>query len=104
MSFLFCVPYFFIAPVQVFIVGERIGEGIGRTRREAQRQAAEMSLRNLASKFVFHAWAIGLHCICIYVIGVVQPIGFHLQECLFTMFAHQDYHNPFPYIFIWALV
>ncbi|CAN6232613.1 unnamed protein product [Urochloa humidicola] len=38
--------------VEVWIVGEKIGEGIGRTRREAQRQAAEMSLRNLANKYL----------------------------------------------------
>jgi hypothetical protein len=47
---LFC--FFLLHLVQVWIVGEKFGEGIGRTRREAQRQAAEMSLRNLASKFV----------------------------------------------------
>jgi hypothetical protein len=39
---------------QVWIVGEKIGEGIGSTRKEAQRQAAEISLRNLASKFVLY--------------------------------------------------
>jgi hypothetical protein len=46
----FCpyLSYFF----QVWIVGEKVGEGIGSTRKEAQRQAAEISLRNLASKFV----------------------------------------------------
>jgi hypothetical protein len=44
---------FLLCLVQVCIVGEKIGEGIGRTRREAQHQAAEMSLRNLASKFDF---------------------------------------------------
>ncbi|PUZ76748.1 hypothetical protein GQ55_1G315400 [Panicum hallii var. hallii] len=38
--------------IEVWIVGEKIGEGIGRTRREAQRQAAEMSLRNLANKYL----------------------------------------------------
>ncbi|KAF8692955.1 hypothetical protein HU200_039317 [Digitaria exilis] len=38
--------------VEVWIVGEKIGEGIGRTRREAQRQAANMSLRNLADKYL----------------------------------------------------
>ncbi|RLM78729.1 hypothetical protein C2845_PM12G21610 [Panicum miliaceum] len=37
--------------IEVWIVGEKIGEGIGRTRREAQRQAAEMSLRNLAKVY-----------------------------------------------------
>nr|CAB3447343.1 unnamed protein product [Digitaria exilis] len=39
--------------VEVWIVGEKIGEGIGRTRREAQRQAANMSLRNLAEESRF---------------------------------------------------
>ncbi|KAK6149867.1 hypothetical protein DH2020_017392 [Rehmannia glutinosa] len=34
--------------VEVLFAGERIGEGIGRTRREAQRQAAEGSLLYLA--------------------------------------------------------
>lgn len=38
--------------IQVWLVGEKVGEGIGSTRKEAQRQAAEISLRNLASKFV----------------------------------------------------
>ena len=30
-------------------MGEKIGEGIGKTRREAQRHAAEGSIKNLAS-------------------------------------------------------
>ncbi|KAL2244815.1 UNVERIFIED_CONTAM: hypothetical protein Sindi_2749700 [Sesamum indicum] len=34
--------------VEVLFAGERIGEGVGRTRREAQRQAAEGSLLCLA--------------------------------------------------------
>ncbi|PNT69120.1 RNA polymerase II C-terminal domain phosphatase-like 1 isoform X2 [Brachypodium distachyon] len=38
--------------IEVWIVGERVGEGIGGTRREAQWQAAEMSLRNLANKYL----------------------------------------------------
>ncbi|WVZ74470.1 hypothetical protein U9M48_022649 [Paspalum notatum var. saurae] len=38
--------------IEVWIVGEKVGEGIGRTRREAQHQAAEMSLRNLANKYL----------------------------------------------------
>lgn len=38
--------------VEVWFAGERIGEGIGRTRREAQRQAAEGSLINLADKYL----------------------------------------------------
>jgi hypothetical protein len=43
--------------LQVWIVGEKLGEGIGRTRKEALCQASEISLRNLASKFVFSVWA-----------------------------------------------
>ncbi|KAL5996410.1 hypothetical protein ACLOJK_026488 [Asimina triloba] len=35
---------------KVWFVGEKIGEGIGKTRKEAQRQAAESSLRTLASE------------------------------------------------------
>ncbi|KAG8060112.1 hypothetical protein GUJ93_ZPchr0002g25034 [Zizania palustris] len=35
-----------------WIVGEKVGEGIGRTRKEAQCQAAEISLRNLANKYL----------------------------------------------------
>lgn len=41
--------------VQAWFGGEKIGEGLGRTRREAQHQAAEGSLRHLASK---------IHMIC----------------------------------------
>ncbi|KAF5955424.1 hypothetical protein HYC85_008280 [Camellia sinensis] len=36
----------------VLFAGEKIGEGNGRTRREAQRQAAEGSLMNLADKYL----------------------------------------------------
>jgi acetone carboxylase gamma subunit len=36
---------------QIWIVGEKVGEGMGRTRKEAQRQAAHISLRNLAGEF-----------------------------------------------------
>jgi hypothetical protein len=36
---------------QIWIIGEKVGEGMGRTRKEAQRQAANMSLRNLAGEF-----------------------------------------------------
>ncbi|KAL6911881.1 hypothetical protein ACP4OV_000686 [Aristida adscensionis] len=39
--------------IEVWIVGEKVGEGIGRTRKEAQRQAAEISLRNLADKYLY---------------------------------------------------
>ncbi|KAF7017367.1 hypothetical protein CFC21_030820 [Triticum aestivum] len=38
--------------IQIWIVGEKVGEGMGRTRKEAQRQAANISLRNLADKFL----------------------------------------------------
>ncbi|KAL0353132.1 UNVERIFIED_CONTAM: RNA polymerase II C-terminal domain phosphatase-like 1 [Sesamum angustifolium] len=38
--------------VEVLFAGERIGEGVGRTRREAQRQAAEGSLFCLADKYL----------------------------------------------------
>ncbi|KAG8071583.1 hypothetical protein GUJ93_ZPchr0006g44155 [Zizania palustris] len=38
--------------IEVWIVGEKVGEGIGRTRKEAQGQAAEVSLRNLANRYL----------------------------------------------------
>lgn len=38
--------------IQIWVVGEKVGEGMGRTRKEAQRQAAYISLRNLADKFL----------------------------------------------------
>ncbi|XP_057790491.1 RNA polymerase II C-terminal domain phosphatase-like 1 [Salvia miltiorrhiza] len=38
--------------VEVFFAGQKIGEGIGRTRREAQCQAAEGSLFYLADKYL----------------------------------------------------
>ncbi|KAL6567434.1 hypothetical protein OROGR_001102 [Orobanche gracilis] len=38
--------------VEVRFAGERVGEGIGRTRREAQRQAVEGSLLYLADKYL----------------------------------------------------
>ncbi|KAJ8545550.1 hypothetical protein K7X08_018133 [Anisodus acutangulus] len=38
--------------LEVSFAGEKIGEGIGQTRREAQRQAAEESLMNLADKYL----------------------------------------------------
>ncbi|XP_059659244.1 RNA polymerase II C-terminal domain phosphatase-like 1 [Cornus florida] len=40
--------------VEVWFAGKKIGEGIGRTRREAQHQAAEGSLMNLADKYLSH--------------------------------------------------
>ncbi|KAH7545969.1 RNA polymerase II C-terminal domain phosphatase-like 1 [Ziziphus jujuba] len=38
--------------VEAWFAGEKIGEGTGRTRREAQCQAAEGSLKNLANIYV----------------------------------------------------
>ncbi|KAG0488529.1 hypothetical protein HPP92_007340 [Vanilla planifolia] len=38
--------------IEVWFVGEKIGEGIGRTRKEAQHHAAENSLQNLANKYL----------------------------------------------------
>uniref|UniRef100_A0ACD5USP8 Uncharacterized protein n=1 Tax=Avena sativa TaxID=4498 RepID=A0ACD5USP8_AVESA len=38
--------------IQVWIVGEKVGEGMGRTRKEAQQRAANITLRNLADKFL----------------------------------------------------
>lgn len=37
---------------QVIFAGQKIGEGIGRTRREAQHEAAQGSLMNLAGKIL----------------------------------------------------
>ncbi|KAK9064244.1 hypothetical protein SSX86_015624 [Deinandra increscens subsp. villosa] len=37
---------------EVWFAGEKIGDGTGRTRREAQRHAAESSLMNLADKYL----------------------------------------------------
>ena len=37
--------------LQAWFVGEKVGDGFGRTRREAQSLAAEGSIKNLASKF-----------------------------------------------------
>lgn len=36
--------------VQVFFSGEKIGVGMGKTRRDAQQQAAENALHSLAGK------------------------------------------------------
>ncbi|PON36796.1 Double-stranded RNA-binding domain containing protein [Parasponia andersonii] len=38
--------------VEVWFAGEKIGEGTGRTRREAQCLAAEISLKNLADVYI----------------------------------------------------
>ncbi|XP_026392278.1 RNA polymerase II C-terminal domain phosphatase-like 1 isoform X1 [Papaver somniferum] len=41
--------------IEVWFSGEKIGVGIGKTRKEAQRQAAERSLRTLANKYLINA-------------------------------------------------
>ncbi|GAB4826933.1 hypothetical protein Ancab_033811 [Ancistrocladus abbreviatus] len=38
--------------MEVYLAGERVGEGTGKTRRESQNQAAEASLMNLADKYL----------------------------------------------------
>ncbi|KAJ8550957.1 hypothetical protein K7X08_000327 [Anisodus acutangulus] len=38
--------------VEVFLTGERVGLGMGKTRKDAQQQAAENALRNLADKYI----------------------------------------------------
>lgn len=38
--------------IEAWFSGEKIGEGIGRTRREAQRQAAEGSIKHLANVYM----------------------------------------------------
>ncbi|XP_017623236.1 RNA polymerase II C-terminal domain phosphatase-like 2 [Gossypium arboreum] len=38
--------------VEVLFTGEKIGVGMGKTRRDAQQQAAELALHNLAEKYV----------------------------------------------------
>lgn len=43
------VPTLFYA-FQVLIFGEKVGEGVGKTRKEAQCLAADTSLRNLAGE------------------------------------------------------
>ncbi|TKY65861.1 RNA polymerase II C-terminal domain phosphatase 2 [Spatholobus suberectus] len=40
--------------VEVLFTGEKIGVGMGRTRKDAQQQAAENALRSLAEKYVAH--------------------------------------------------
>ncbi|MCO5583692.1 hypothetical protein L7F22_037605 [Adiantum nelumboides] len=40
--------------VEVIFDGEKVGEGIGRTNKEAQQKAAESSLRFMASQFMSH--------------------------------------------------
>ncbi|KAJ6839434.1 RNA polymerase II C-terminal domain phosphatase-like 1 [Iris pallida] len=41
--------------VEAWLVGDKIGEGIGRTRKEAQHQAVMSSLRTLANKYMTNA-------------------------------------------------
>ncbi|XP_021289619.1 RNA polymerase II C-terminal domain phosphatase-like 2 isoform X3 [Herrania umbratica] len=38
--------------VEVLFTGEKIGVGMGKTRKDAQQQAAELALHNLAEKYV----------------------------------------------------
>ncbi|KAA8517393.1 hypothetical protein F0562_017686 [Nyssa sinensis] len=38
--------------VEVFFTGEKIGVGMGKTRKDAQQQAAENALRSLADKYI----------------------------------------------------
>lgn len=38
--------------IEAWFAGEKIGEGVGRTRREAQHQAAEGSIKNLANIYI----------------------------------------------------
>ncbi|CAL9130461.1 unnamed protein product [Musa acuminata var. zebrina] len=41
--------------IEVWFVGEKLGEGVGKTRKEAQHRAAEISVRNLADKYLSNA-------------------------------------------------
>ncbi|KAL0923539.1 hypothetical protein M5K25_007600 [Dendrobium thyrsiflorum] len=47
--------------MEVWFVGDKVGEGIGRTRKEAQHHAAENSLQNLANKYLSNAFADSSH-------------------------------------------
>lgn len=52
--------------LQVWFAGEKVGTATGKTRKEAQRQAAEESLLNLASKdhfVVFFRTRVGAYLI-----------------------------------------
>ena len=40
--------------LQAWFAGEKVGDGTGKTRREAQRQAAEGSIKKLAGKISYH--------------------------------------------------
>ncbi|PIN25032.1 Phosphoprotein phosphatase [Handroanthus impetiginosus] len=45
--------------VEVLFTGEKIGVGMGKTRKDAQQQAAEVALRSLADNYISH---IAPHC------------------------------------------
>ena len=40
--------------IEVLFTGEKIGVGMGKTRKDAQKQAAENALRSLSEKYVTH--------------------------------------------------
>ncbi|KAJ4835042.1 RNA polymerase II C-terminal domain phosphatase-like 2 [Turnera subulata] len=44
--------------VEVIFGGDKIGVGMGKTRKDAQQQAAENALRGLAGKYVAHSGAV----------------------------------------------
>ncbi|XP_027339450.1 RNA polymerase II C-terminal domain phosphatase-like 1 isoform X2 [Abrus precatorius] len=43
--------------IEAWFAGKKVGEGIGRTRREAQRKAAECSIKQLADVYMSHVKA-----------------------------------------------
>ncbi|XWS15721.1 hypothetical protein CRYUN_Cryun34aG0026200 [Craigia yunnanensis] len=47
--------------IEAWFAGEKVGEGIGRTVKEAQRQAAEDSIKNLASNMSYYFYCSLLH-------------------------------------------
>lgn len=47
--------------MEVWFVGDKIGEGIGRTKKEAQLHAAENSLQTLANKYLSNAFVDATH-------------------------------------------
>lgn len=67
-------------------MGEKIGEGIGKTRREAQRQAAEGSIKNLASteSFFFYYYMFNtIFCCIVYVVPYfVVCLNLAFRYCL----------------------
>ncbi len=58
--------------LKAWFAGEKVGEGIGRTRREARSLAAEGSIKNLASKFPHYDCAVTGHIISVY--NLVIPV------------------------------